>query len=120
MGKTNVARIQSVIDMCAVASLLLRSKIPIDNSASMLAVRTVLRTAADKAHPKLPKNRNKKHTTYISVKAAKLLKNGEKGTVADHAMPLSLMDKKVYAKKIFDVDGTVKMFSQDTRRLVLN
>ena len=101
---------ESVRNFCAVASRLLLT-MPI-NAASKHVVRTALRSAVNKSCPNYRGNDNKKNVQYVSAKAARLLKSGVGGLVADHAMPLSLLWKSIYSEKIFEVDKLVEIVGQ--------
>lgn len=101
---------ESIYNLCAVASLLLKQ--PKQNPSTRFAIRTVLRSAANKSCASYHGNDNKKNCAYISIEAAKLRKKGAGRTVADHAVPISEMLKKISAKRIVNTADLTKFVCQ--------
>jgi hypothetical protein len=102
-----VDNVTGIRNLCAVAAHLLQH-LPV-NAATKFAVRTVLRVAVDKSTPGYKGNNNKKNCQQISVAAERILNDKSAGLIADHAIPIGVLLKKVYDDQIKDVDGLVAL-----------
>lgn len=94
-------------NLCDVALYLLRN-MPV-NAATKFAVRTVLREAVNKSNPEYKGNNNRKNCRHVSAAAESLVNNTDADLVADHAIPISLLLKEVYAQGEITLDELVNL-----------
>lgn len=94
-------------NLCEVAQHLLRN-MPV-NAATKFAVRTVLREAVNKSNPEYKGNSNRKNCRHVSAAAEPLVNNTDADLVADHAVPISLLLKEVYAQESLTLDALVNL-----------
>lgn len=102
-----VDNLSGIRNLCDVAIHLI-SNMPV-NAATKFAVRTVLREAVNKSNHEYKGNNNRRNCRYISVSAAPLRNDPNSELVADHAIPISLLLKEVYAQPKITLDNLIEL-----------